>query len=460
MELTVVILAGGEGKRFKSHLPKVLHHLCGRPMVEYPLRASNELQPSKIIIVVSPSIKKSVQEYLEASKYKCEIVVQKEARGTGDAVLAARTLLSKSKGYTLILAGDVPMVHPETLREFVKQVQSSKGAGGVLTVRVENADGYGRIVRNVSERVARIVEHKDADERILGINEINTGVFCCDTQWLLCALKQIDTDNSQREYYLTDVARVASHSGEGLLPIIADDPEEFAGINSRVQLASVEACMRQRIIMEHMNAGVTFHDPYSSYIEDTVTISSDTEIWPMVNISGNSKIGENCCIEQGAIIKNSKIANGVHVKAYSVIEDALIANDCLVGPFARLRPGTRLDANVKVGNFVEIKQTRMKKNSKASHLSYLGDATIGESTNIGCGTITCNYDGTNKYQTIIGDGVFVGSDVAFVAPVKIGKDATIGAGSVVTENVPSGALALARGRQVNKKNWTNKKKRG
>lgn len=451
MSLAIVILAAGEGTRFKSDLPKVLHPLAGAPIVTYPLAIAAELHAKKTVLVVGPNGRKLLQPSLNGHPSSIVWATQHRPLGTAHAVLSAMSALRGFHGQVLILAGDVPLMRGETLKTFVTAVGASHAPGGVLTVLQPNPQGYGRIVRDLDDTVRAIVEERDADEETRAIREINTGVFCCDAQWLFRTLKKVKSQNAQREFYLTDIAAMATAEGRGLLPVCAKDPEEFMGINTRIQLADAEAIMRRRIVETWMLGGVTFHDPRTAYVDRAVQIGRDTTIGPHVSLRGQTVIGQACHIDAGVVIRESRIGHHVTIKPYSVIDEAQIGAACEIGPFARLRPATRLDAEVRVGNFVETKKVWLKKGVKANHLTYLGDATIGARTNVGCGTITCNYDGKKKYETIIGEGVFIGSDTQLVAPVRIGKGAITGAGSVITENVPAGALAIARGRQVNKR---------
>jgi bifunctional UDP-N-acetylglucosamine pyrophosphorylase / glucosamine-1-phosphate N-acetyltransferase len=459
MQLATIILAAGEGTRFKSARPKILHALAGRPLVEYPLLTAHEMKSHKTVLVLSPGLKSHLKPSLNGQFAKTECAVQRKPLGTANAVGAAASKLKGFQGTVLILYGDVPLVRRETLQHFVNAVKNHPGPGGFLTVEQPDPTGYGRIVRGADSIIEKIVEDKDADANTREISEIWTGVLCCDAKWLFDSLGKVGRANAQKEFYLTALAGLAYDQEQGLLAVCADDPDEFIGVNSRAELAEVEMIYRHRLIESWMRRGVTFTDPLTTYIDANVTIGRDTIIAPNVSLTGTTVIGKNCHIGQGSVLVDTRVGDDVVVKPYSVTESARIGPRCQIGPFARLRPDTRLDADVRIGNFVETKNVWLKQGVKANHLTYLGDATIGAQSNVGCGTITCNYDGAHKHKTVIGEKVFIGSDVQFVAPVKVGKGATIAAGSVITDNVPPGALAVARGRQVNKKHWCRGTKR-
>ncbi len=456
MQLAVVILAAGRGTRFRSAVPKILHTLGGRSLIAHAVQHAVQLKPQRCVIVVNPSCDAAIQQSLAGSRLRLEFARQDKPLGTAHAVQAAQKILKKFPGHVLILAGDVPLMCSDTLRHFVRATIKAGGPGAVLSVEQPDPRGYGRIVRSSDETVRAIVEERDADGETRAIREVNTGVFCCRARWLFDALARIGQGNAQGEFYLTDIAALAAAEGDGLHVVRASDPEEFLGVNSRGELARAEICLRRRLVDYWMDHGVTFRDPESVTIGTDVRIGEDCIIGPHVSLHGATTIGAQCHIEQGAIISDALLATHIHVRPYSIIEHARVGAHCIVGPFARLRPETVLAESVHVGNFVELKKTQMKTGAKANHLTYLGDATVGARTNIGCGTITCNYDGAKKQRTTIGDDVFVGSDVAFVAPVTVGRKSTIAAGSVVTENIPPHTLAIARSRQVNKRGWKRK----
>lgn len=452
MDVAVIILAAGQGKRFQSATPKVLHPLAGRPLVAHAVQLAQALEPQRTVLVVGPGYRQHLAPALNGIGGQVAWAVQREPLGTAHAVQAASRALQGHRGLTVIIAGDVPLLRAVTIQQLVARVREQRPqTGGVLTVLQPDPTGYGRIVRGHHEVITRIVEERDASDDIKPIREVNTGIYCCDTQWLFRALRQIGRHNAQREFYLTDLAELAVREGEGLIAVTAADPEEFLGVNSRAELARVEGIFRRRLVSQWMQRGVSFIDPATTYLDVDIAIGADTVIGPSVTLAQHTRIGRRCRIEQGAVITACRIADDVVIKPYSVLDGAEIANGCQIGPFARLRPETRLAEGVRIGNFVETKKSWLKKGVKANHLTYLGDATIGAHTNIGCGTVTCNYDGKKKHPTIIGEHVFVGSDTQFVAPVRIGRGATTAAGSVITEDVPARALAIGRGRQINKR---------
>lgn len=459
MHLAIVILAAGQGKRFKSQRPKILHALAGRPLVWHALETARALRAARTVVVVSPEVEQPMRALIAEHRLHAVTAIQRTPNGTAGAVKAAQRALKDFSGYVLIMCGDVPLLRRETLQRMIRDVATQQAPGGVLTVELTDPTGYGRIVRGIDGRVYAITEERDADTATRAIQEINTGVMCCDARWLFSALKQIHAQNAQREYYLTDLAAVAAVQGNAFVPILVPDATECRGINSRAELAAAEAEVRRRLVKRWMDAGVTFRDPTAVYIDTTVTIGSDTFIEPNVTLQGATVIGPGCVIGQGSVIINTRLGRNVRVHPYSVIDSAQASDHVEIGPFARLRPGARLDREVRVGNFVEIKKSWLKQGAKANHLTYLGDATIGKATNVGCGTITCNYDGRKKHATIIGDHVFIGSDTQFVAPVRVGRGAVTAAGSVITEDVPPRSLAVARGRQVVKRDWAAQRTR-
>jgi len=421
-------------------------------MINYPLNVAKAIGSKKILVVTPPKNQESVVSHLKDFPF-VKIVEQKKPLGTADAVKVCAPALNQEKGYVVILCGDTPLIKSETLKSFIARVKAVDATLGFVTTRVENPTGYGRVVRDAAEEVERIVEEKEATPAEKNIKEVNTGIYCVKSGWLFSVLKTLKPHPVTGEYYLTDIVEAAIEAGEKTVGFLSEDAEAFMGVNTPAHLALANEGMRDRIIGEWMAKGVSFLDPRHVYLESDVAIGAGTIIHPQVYLYGKTKIGKNCVIECGAILKNMIVGEGVHIKPYCVLEESRIENDAVVGPFARLRPGSHVGAQCRIGNFVELKKTKMGAGAKANHLSYLGDATIGAGTNIGCGTITCNYDGVKKHQTKIGKKVFVGSDVQFVAPVTIGDGAYIGAGSTITENVPAGSLGIARGRQVNKKNY-------
>ena len=444
--VATIILAAGKGTRMKSGTAKVLHRIAGTPLLDYVLRAAHEAGCSPVIVVVGHQ-REQVEEAFH--NQRVTFVYQEPQLGSGHAVMAAESTLCGFSGDVLILCGDVPLIRSKTLRDFVHVHRTARAALSVLSVVVDDPTGYGRIVRSGRGEMNAIVEHRDADEAQQKIHEINTGIYCCKAPLLFEALRQIGTDNDQGEYYLPDIVRIIGRQGHIVQAVQTSDPEEVQGINDRKDLARAEHIMRSRITAAHMENGVTMIDPAATYIEDGVSIALDTVIFPGTLITRGTVIGEACRIQSGCIIEESRLGNRVCVHPYSVIGHSTIADDVQIGPFAHLRPGTVLEERVRIGNFVEVKKSTIGCGSKANHLTYIGDATLGRDVNVGAGTITCNYDGKRKHPTIIADNVFIGSNTALVAPVTIGRHAVIGAGSTITKNVPDNALAVARGKQTN-----------
>ncbi|KAB0671207.1 bifunctional UDP-N-acetylglucosamine diphosphorylase/glucosamine-1-phosphate N-acetyltransferase GlmU [Oryzomonas sagensis] len=454
--VAAIILAAGKGTRMKSGLVKVLHPAAGRPMIDYPVTAARTAGATPVVLVVGHQAS-AVQEHFRAAEdIRC--VIQKEQLGTGHAVACTREALTGFDGTVLILCGDTPLLRAETLENLIGFHRAQKAAVTVLTATVNDPYGYGRIVRDDSGAVLRIVEQKDAAPEEQALREINSGIYCMDAAFLFDNIDSVGSDNAQQEFYLTDLVAVAVRRGAGCQALCCDDAEEIMGVNDRSQLAEAGRVLRRRINRELMLSGVTIIDPDQTYIDDGVAIGSDTIVHPNCQISGTTAIGSGCVIENGVTISNCRIAGNCHIKAGSVLEDSELHEAVAVGPMAHLRPGTLLHAHVKIGNFVETKKVVMGEGSKASHLTYLGDAEIGRDVNIGCGTITCNYDGVNKHRTVIGDQVFIGSDVQLVAPVTVGRNALVAAGTTVTIDVPPDSLAISRVPQVNKDGWRLKKK--
>ncbi len=452
--IAAIILAAGKGTRMKSKLVKVMHPLAGAPLIEYPLSAAREASATQIVVVIGHQAE-AVRDHFSGCG-DISFALQEQQNGTGHAVACAAPLLQGFNGNVLILCGDVPLTKAETLRDLLQHHEERQATVTVLTASLENPFGYGRIIKNNAGEVTAIVEEKDATPEQRAINEINSGIYCVAAEFLFSAVSRLGSDNAQGEQYLTDIIRMAVEQDLSCAAHQIADPLEVMGINDRVQLAAAEAVLRQRINESQMLAGVTLRDPATTYLDRGTLIGRDTVIGPNVHISGQSEIGEDCLIEPGAIIRGCRIGNRVVVKAGSVLENSIVHDAVSIGPMAHLRPGTELLDEVKIGNFVETKKVIMGKGSKASHLTYLGDASVGSDVNIGCGTITCNYDGVSKHRTVIEDGVFVGSDVQFVAPVTIGNNSLIAAGTTVTEDVPPGSLAIGRCRQVNKEGWRKK----
>jgi bifunctional UDP-N-acetylglucosamine pyrophosphorylase / glucosamine-1-phosphate N-acetyltransferase len=445
--LDVLILAAGLGTRMRSNLAKVLHQLDGRPLINHVCRTATALAPRKIYVVIGhqgEDVKTAVLDELETES--ADFVWQKEQLGTGHAVNSARDFLENEDSTLLVLSGDVPMIRAETLAALIQQHRNHRGKGAactILTVKLDDPTGYGRIVRDDGGLFNKIVEQKDASDDERKIREINSGIYCFDTRKLFAALSRVKNENAQGEYYLTDVPTLLREIGEDIAIYHHSDSFEIEGINNRVQLADMERVLCRRVIKKMMlDYGVTFIDPKNAYISEQAAIGRDTVIFPNVKIEGETEIGDGCTIRSGTRITNSKIGHGVEILDNCVITDSEIANQCTVGPMAHLRGKAKLEEKAKVGNFVELKKTILGRNSKASHLTYLGDATIGEKTNIGAGTITCNYDGVNKHATSIGNNVRIGSDTMLVAPIKVGDGAVTGAGSVVTKDVEANKLVV------------------
>lgn len=446
-----VVLAAGQGTRMKSKLYKVLHPVCGKPMVQHVIDQVTRLNIEQIVTVIGHGAEKVKAELGEQSRY----ALQDEQLGTGHAVLQAKDILGKSCGTTLVVCGDTPLIKAETMEALFKHHEETGAKVTVLTAQALDPAGYGRIVRNETGLVEKIVEHKDASDEERLISEINTGTYCFDNQALFAALNEVKNDNVQGEYYLPDVIEILKNKGEIVSAYKTADFEETLGVNDRVALAEAERIMRQRINKQHMQNGVTIIDPLTTYIGSDVEIGADTVVMPGSMINGKTTIGSDCKIGPNSEIKDCRIGDATVIRQ-SVAYDSQIGSGVNIGPFAHIRPQSDILDDVKIGNFVEIKKAVFGKGSKASHLSYIGDAEVGSDVNIGCGSITVNYDGKNKYLTKIEDGVFVGCNSNLIAPVTVGKGAYIAAGSTITENVPGDALALARARQINKENYVQK----
>jgi bifunctional UDP-N-acetylglucosamine pyrophosphorylase / glucosamine-1-phosphate N-acetyltransferase len=452
--ISTIILAAGKGTRMKSDLVKVLHPLLGTPMLSYPLNLSlNGIKAEKTIVVVGYQADQIKEKFRDP---RIQFALQAEQLGTGHAVLQAAPILEAFTGTVLILCGDVPLVREETLRAFVEGFQGKGSVLSVLTTVVENPSGYGRILRSPEGWLEKIVEEKDATEQERLIREINTGIYCVNTPFLIEGLKEIGQENAQREYYLTDLVQIARRRGLRCSAHWAADPVEVMGINTRVDLAMAHEVLRQEKVRSLMLSGVTIVDPETAYVDRTVEVGKDTVLHPNCTLQGMTTIGDRCIIEANTKISDTMIGNEVTIRSNSVITESRIDDGALIGPFAHLRPLTHVMTQAKIGNFVEVKKSVIGKGSKANHLTYIGDSLVGEEVNVGAGTITCNYDGYAKHQTIIEDRVFVGSNVELVAPVKVGKNASIGAGTTVTKDVPEGALAISRVKQKNIKGWGKK----
>lgn len=446
MSLSVIILAAGKGTRMRSPLPKVMQPLAGRPLLGHVLTTATQLGASQTIVVYGHGGELVRQAFAEQP---VEWVLQAEQKGTGHAVQVTLPVLAQD-GLSVILYGDVPLLSAATLERLISSTQNQQL--GLLTVTLSNPTGYGRIVREQGE-VRRIVEQKDATADELSIQEVNTGILCVPNRYLHQWLPQLGNHNAQGEYYLTDVIAMASAAGIAINTVSPATSWEVEGVNDKLQLAALERVWQQHQANELMRQGATIIDPARVEIRGSVEIGADVVIEPNVQFEGHVQLGDRVRIGMGCVLKNARIAADTEVRPYSLIEQAVVGEQVTIGPFARIRPGSDLAAGVHIGNFVETKATRMGKGSKANHLAYLGDSEIGSGVNIGAGTITCNYDGANKFKTIIGDNAFIGTNNSLVAPVEIGRGATTGAGSTITKSVSDDTLAVARAKQVAIEGW-------
>ncbi len=446
MSLKTLILAAGKGTRMKSELPKVLHKVCGVPMVQKIVDTCSKIGSIDNILILGHK-KEEILKVLPNVDY----VVQEEQLGTGHAVIQAKEKLKDFDGTIMILCGDTPLLREETLKKLYNNQRETKATTTILTSIYENPFGYGRIVKE-NGNVIGIIEEKEATSEIKSIKEVNAGVYCFESKELLEALDRIDNKNEKGEYYLTDVIAINVKDGKKVEAFLLEDNDEILGINSKIELEKANCIMRDRINLQHMENGVILIDKNNTYIEEAVEIGQDTIIYPGALLQGNTKIGEKCEILGNTRIIDCQIGNNVRVES-SVLEESIVESKVTIGPFAHLRPKSHLKEEVHIGNFVEVKKSVLEKGVKAGHLTYLGDATVGEKTNIGAGTITCNYDGKNKFKTTIGKNAFIGSDTMLVAPVNIGENALVGAGSVITKDVPENALAVSRSKQVIKFDW-------
>lgn len=452
-DLSAIILAAGEGKRMKSKKSKVLHKVCGKELIQWVYDAVQNAGIRNSVVVVGHKAEQVMEFMGEGVRF----ALQKEQLGTGHAVLQAQSAIQGRQGHVIILNGDTPLIKSETIKRAFEYHIHQNNAATIITTKLDDATGYGRVIRDSAGHVVRIVEHKDATEEERAVNEINSGMYCFTISSLLDSLSKISNNNSQGEYYLTDTIEILINNGQKVGAITMDDSTELLGINNRIQLAEVEAIMRRKILNMHMEQGVTIVDPANTYIGPDVRIGNDTVILPGCIIEGNTVIGEDCIIGPQTNLVNSTIERNVEVKS-SVVIDSFIDEGTHVGPFAYLRPGSRIGKNVKVGDFVEIKNSIIGDNTKVSHLTYVGDSEVGKNVNFGCGTVTVNYDGIKKHKTIIGDNAFIGCNTNLVSPVVVNRNAYIAAGSTITDEVPENSLAIARSRQVIKEGWVKKHK--
>ncbi|MBO9131300.1 bifunctional UDP-N-acetylglucosamine diphosphorylase/glucosamine-1-phosphate N-acetyltransferase GlmU [Bacillus sp. 165] len=443
-----VILAAGQGTRMKSKLYKVLHPVCGKPMVQHVVDQVSELGLQKLITVVGHGAEQVKQQL----KNKSEFALQEEQLGTAHAVMQSVPFLAQEQGTTLVVCGDTPLITTQTMEELLKHHEQTGAKTTVLTAYTEEPAGYGRIVRNSEGRVERIVEHKDANQEELTIKEINTGTYCFDNQALFEALSKVSNENAQGEYYLPDVIEILKNQGAVVSAYQTSNFDETLGVNDRVALSQAEAIMRKRINHKHMVNGVTIIDPANTYISADTVIGNDTIIYPGTVIEGTTSIGSDCIIGPHTEMKNSQVGNNTIIRQ-STVHESKVGDGVAIGPFAHIRPDSTIGHEVRIGNFVEVKQSVFGNESKASHLSYIGNAEIGERVNLGCGSITVNYDGKNKFKTVVEDDAFIGCNSNLIAPVTVGKNAYVAAGSTVTHDVPAEALSVARARQVNKEGY-------
>lgn len=452
----VIVLAAGQGTRMKSKLYKVLHPVCGKPMVRHVIDELKQIGADQIITVVGHGADEVKNELKDDS----EFVLQEQQLGTAHAVMQARDLLQDKEGLTLVVCGDTPLLKADTIKAMIDYHINNHSKATILTAVAEDPTGYGRVIRNEQGYVEKIVEHKDASDEEKAVKEINAGTYCFDNASLFHALQKVTNNNAQNEYYLPDVIGILKDAGQTVTAFTTNDFTEIFGINDRVALAQAGKIMQQRINEKHMRNGVTIIDPEQTYIDATVVIGQDTVIYPGTMVKGNTVIGTDCIIGPNSEILNCDIGNRTSIRQ-SVTHDSKIGSDVQIGPFAHIRPQSLIHDEVRIGNFVEIKKTEFGRKSKASHLSYIGDANVGSNVNIGCGSITVNYDGVNKFKTIIKDGAFIGCNLNLVAPVEIGEGAYVAAGSTITDNVPGDSLSIARARQVNKENYVkNRMKKG
>ncbi len=450
--LAAIVLAAGQGTRMRSRRAKVLHEVCGRPLAYYPVRRALEIGADPVVVVVghqAEEVKGALLRLLPGAPLR--FARQDRQLGTAHAVVSARTALRGYSGQVLILSGDTPLLTSDTLASVVAARARSGAALAFATMTLENPEGYGRVVHAPNGGPALIVEEKDATAEEKGIKEVNAGLYCADSRFLWTTLGRVDSKNAQREFYLTDLVALAAEGPGAVAAKVS--PVEAAGVNDHEELSLAARALTRRLVLALMEAGVGVEDPERLDCDEGVQVGPDTVIEPSVRLKGTTRVGSGCRIGQGSILTDTVVEDGAAIRPYTVADGARIGKGALVGPFARLRPGTVLGPEVHIGNFVELKKTTVGRGSKANHLTYLGDAAIGASVNVGCGTVTCNYDGEKKHPTTIDDGVFVGSDSILVAPIRIGKKAYVAAGSTLTEDVPAGALALGRARQVNKAGW-------
>jgi bifunctional UDP-N-acetylglucosamine pyrophosphorylase/glucosamine-1-phosphate N-acetyltransferase len=454
-DVAILILAAGKGTRLKSSLAKVLHAAGGRALVEHVVRSCERLGTRKIVAVIGHQAEKVAEV---VAPYEVETVVQQPQNGTGHALLVAKRAIGNAK-YVVVLPGDAPLVRTETLRALINKHRKGAAAATILTAVLGDPSGYGRILRKSGDTVAAIIEESQLTAEQHELNEINSSIYCFTAAKLWPALAQVKPNNKHREIYLTDAIAVLNANGETVLAEIATDAREALGCNTRADLAGVDRTFREWKRDELMNDGVTIQLPETVLIDPEVTAGEDCVIEPCVQLLGKTKIGARCTIKSGSVLHDAVLGDDVMIEPHCVITKSRVDSEVIAGPFARIRPGSHVKKGARIGNFVELKKSVVGEGSKVPHLSYVGDTRIGTKSNIGAGTITCNYDGFLKHPTIIGNRVFIGSDSTLIAPVRIGDGAYVAAGSAITDNVPADALGIARGKQVNKPGWASKKRR-
>lgn len=452
MHLMAIVLAAGEGKRMKSQYSKVIHKIYGKPLIKWVAKTAENAGVKECVYVIGHKAEQVKECLGEDALY----ALQEQQLGTGHAVMQAEEYLKGKDGHVVILYGDMPLVKSQTILDLIKLHTENSNSVTIVTADFDDPTGYGRIIRDTAGNVARVVEQKDATEEQKAVREINSGIYCFNINDLLDSLKELKNDNNQGEYYLTDTLEILIGKGLKAGVLKLRDSSELLGINDRLQLAEASEVLKKRILADHMRAGVTMIDPNSTYIDDDVRIGNDTVIYPGTIIEGGTEIGEDCVIGPNSRIVSSTIGNHVEVNN-SVILESTVDNGTHVGPFAYVRPGSSIGKKVKIGDFVEIKKSKIGDKTKVSHLTYIGDAEIGKNVNLGCGVVVVNYDGKKKHKTVVEDNAFVGCNVNLVSPVVVKENAYIAAGSTITDEVPENSLAIARSRQVIKEEWVIKK---
>jgi bifunctional UDP-N-acetylglucosamine pyrophosphorylase/glucosamine-1-phosphate N-acetyltransferase len=455
-DTAVIVLAAGKGTRMRSDLAKVLHRAGGRTLIEHVVRACQPLKPSQLLVVVGHQ---ADDVTAIVAPLGAQTVQQQPQRGTGHAIQVARRSIRRSAKLAVVVPGDAPLLRAATLAALVDTHRRGEAAVTILSAELDNPTDYGRIVRDSEGRVQAIVEEKAATPEQRAIREVNSSIYCFTLEKLWPSLNALRPDNAHRELYLTDAIALLRQRNERVLAQVASDPKEIIGCNTRAGLADVDRVFRARKAAELMDLGATIYLPETVVIDPEVTIGPDTVVEPGVQLLGSTRIGARCTIRTGSILRDMRLDDDVLINAHSILESSRVAAKAQIGPFARLRPGADIRARAHIGNFVEVKKSVVHEGAKANHLTYIGDASIGRDSNIGAGTITCNYDGVAKHETKIGDRVFIGSDTALVAPVRVGNGAYVAAGSTITDNVPPDALAIARGRQANKLGWATQRRR-